>query len=112
MAQMQHPERLAWAEALPPGYGLDGLGQIRHLATRELVCGWSGRGHTEYLLPMPWLDPAVGEVRMVWVDRDTTEMLRRSVSREAARRARGGLGDIVRSLFAEVLRFLGNRARR
>jgi len=107
-----HPERLGWQAALPVGYHLDDLGQVRYDATGHLVCGWSGRAHGLYLLPLPWPDPATGQVRVVWIDRQSMREIRASIEKGALGVARGGLGGIARRLLTEGIGILLGRVLR
>jgi hypothetical protein len=95
---MQHPQRLGWASELPEGYYLDDLGQVRHRATGELVCGWSGRGHVVYLLPLPCPDPVSGAVIYRFVDRDTMRQFGKLAENSGRIAGQRGLQALVRRL--------------
>ena len=106
---MQHPERLGWAEQLPEGYYLDELGQVRHQATGDLVCGWSGRGHRHYLLPLPIPIPTTGAILRVWVDRQSTREFGEAVRSDAIGGTRGALRGFARRLFGEAISVLAGK---
>jgi len=95
---MQHPQRLGWASELPEGYYLDDLGQVRHRASGELVCGWSGRGHVVYLLPLPCPDPVSGEVVLRYVDRDAMRQFGKLAENSGRIAGQRGLQALVRRL--------------
>jgi len=95
---MQHPQRLGWASELPEGYYRDEIEQVRHKASGDLVCGWSGRGHRQYLLPLPCPDPVAGTVVVRWVDKDTMEEWGRMTRRVGKATASRGLQALVRRL--------------
>lgn len=102
---MQHPEGLGFRDTLPDGYELDQLGQIRHRATRELVCAFSGRGHTVYLLPWYQLDRD-GTVRRYMIDEESIRAFRDAAKRDASAigRKRGQLlGDLLRGVLRRLL---------
>jgi len=103
---MKHPERLAWAEELPEGYYLDDLTQVRHRETGDLVCGWSGRGHRHYLLPLPWPDPTTGEVLVLMVDRDAMRDFGRSTKRAGRAVKRGALRGFMGRLLGQAVKVL------
>ena len=103
---MQHPERLGWAKDLPEGYYLDELGQVRHQATADLVCGWSGRGHRHYLLPLPCPEPVSGAILRVWVDRQSMQDFGRAVRADGEQGASRGLQGFARRLLGEAVSLL------
>jgi hypothetical protein len=109
---MQHPTRLGWAATLPEGYHLDEIGQVRHQSSGELVCGWSGRGHRQYLLPLPVPDPVAGTVRVVWVDKDAMDEFGRMTRRAGRAATSAGLQSIIRRLLGMAFDVLAGRVLR
>ena len=108
----QHPERMGWIPygELPQDYMHDELLQVRHIPTGDLVCGWSGRGHRHYLLPLAWPDPESGAVRIVWVDKSTMRQFGRAARRVGGAIASRGLRGFVRKLIGTAFRaFLGKK---
>jgi len=103
---MLHPKRMGWEKELPDGYYLDELGQVRHEATGDLVCGWSGRGHRHYLLPLPCPEPVSGEILRVWVDRQAMQGFGRAVREDGKRGASRGLQGFARRLLGEAVSVL------
>ena len=103
---MQHPERLGWVTALPEGYYQDELGQVRHTQTGDLVCGWSGRGHRHYLLPLPIPIPSSGAILRVWVDRQSMQEFGRAVRADAVNGTRGALRGFARRMLGEAVSIL------
>jgi hypothetical protein len=106
--QSAYPPRVGWAsakqlEAL--GLRRDQLGRLRTAAGRY-VCGWSGRVHLEYLLPAPWMDPAAGVVRLVWVDRETMRDLRRGIVDGGRAKVGEAVRGLIGRLFGEALHLL------
>ena len=108
---MQHPQRLGWADELPEGYYLDELGQVRHSASGDLVCGWSGRGHRHYLLPFPVPDPEIGTIKRVWLSKHVLQAWGREIRENAREGASAGLRGLVRRLFGMALDVLIGKLR-
>lgn len=97
---MSDEKRIGWYsddELRGAGMSRDASGVIRN-HDGFLVCGWSGRLHTKYLVPMPDLYPD-GRVGVVYVDRAAAEEIAQRAGTTMQEKGLGGLAGMLVRIF-------------